>query len=126
MPNLKRPLRKMVLTLVVPDASIFKNFNYKAPYLHKLFWNYCYLNRGLSIYFNGEKFISENQLKDLLEDNMESEPLYPIIHLEGEDIEVAFTHVKYRRKLLFICKRSTHNPRRYTFISVQRSHCKSD
>ncbi|MBK6525322.1 MAG: type IIA DNA topoisomerase subunit B [Crocinitomicaceae bacterium] len=78
----------------VPDASIFKNFNYKAPYLHKLFWNYCYLNRGLSIYFNGEKFISENGLKDLLEDNMESEPLYPIIHLEGEDIEVAFTHVR--------------------------------
>lgn len=78
----------------VPDASIFKNFNFKAPYLHKLFWNYCYLNRGLSIYFNGEKFISENGLKDLLEDNMESEPLYPIIHLEGEDIEVAFTHVR--------------------------------
>ncbi len=78
----------------VPDAGIFKNFNYKAPYLHKLFWNYCYLNRGLSIYFNGEKFISENGLKDLLEDNMESEPLYPIIHLEGEDIEVAFTHVR--------------------------------
>jgi topoisomerase-4 subunit B len=78
----------------VPDSTIFKNFNYKAPYLHKLFWNYCYLNRGLSIYFNGEKFISENGLKDLLEDNMESEPLYPIIHLEGEDIEVAFTHVR--------------------------------
>lgn len=78
----------------VPDATIFKNFNFKAPYLHKLFWNYCYLNRGLSIYFNGEKFHSENGLRDLLEDNMESEPLYPIIHLEGEDIEIAFTHVK--------------------------------
>lgn len=78
----------------IPDASIFKKFDFKAPYLHKLFWNYCYLNRGLTIHFNGDKFISENGLKDLLEDNMESEPLYPIIHLEGEDIEVAFTHVR--------------------------------
>jgi len=78
----------------IPDASVFKNYSFKIPYLHKLFWNYCYLNRGLAIYFNGEKLISENGLKDLLEDNMESDPLYPIIHLEGEDIEVAFTHVR--------------------------------
>lgn len=78
----------------IPDQSIFKNYKYRLPYLEKLFWNYCYLNRGLAIYFNNEKFISENGLKDLLEDNMESDPLYPIIHLEGEDIEVAFTHVR--------------------------------
>ncbi|MDA7804028.1 type IIA DNA topoisomerase subunit B [Crocinitomix sp.] len=77
-----------------PDREIFKNYNYKVPYLQKLFWNYCYLNRGLSIYFNGEKFVSENGLKDLLEDNMESDPLYPIIHLEGDDIEVAITHIR--------------------------------
>lgn len=76
----------------LPDNSIFKNYNFRTPYLEKLFWNYCYLNRGLSIYYNGEKFISKNGLKDLLEDNMEGDPLYPIIHLEGEDIEVAFTH----------------------------------
>ena len=81
-------------TEFTPDKSIFKNFNYKLPYLQKLFWNYCYLNRGLTIHFNGEKFMSENGLRDLLEDNMESEPLYPIIHLEGEDIEVAFTHIR--------------------------------
>lgn len=78
----------------IPDLSVFKNYQFRIPYLQKLFWNYCYLNRGLAIYFNGEKFISENGLKDLLEDNMESDPLYPIIHLEGEDIEVAFTHVR--------------------------------
>jgi topoisomerase-4 subunit B len=59
-----------------------------------MFWNYCYLNRGLAIYFNGEKFQSKDGLKDLLEDNMDGDPLYPIIHLEGEDIEVAFTHGK--------------------------------
>ncbi|MCH2234240.1 MAG: type IIA DNA topoisomerase subunit B [Crocinitomicaceae bacterium] len=78
----------------MPDGEIFKNYNFKIPYLEKMFWNYCYLNRGLSIYFNGEKFYSENGLKDLLEDNMESEPLYPIIHLEGEDIEVSITHIR--------------------------------
>jgi topoisomerase-4 subunit B len=59
-----------------------------------MFWNYCYLNRGLAIYYNGDKYQSKDGLKDLLEDNMDGDPLYPIIHLEGEDIEVAFTHGK--------------------------------
>lgn len=77
-----------------PDPTIFKNYQFKIPYLQKLFWNYCYLNRGLAIYFNGEKYVSENGLRDLLEDNMESDPLYPIIHLEGHDIEVAITHIR--------------------------------
>lgn len=78
----------------IPDTSIFKNYTFKTPYLEKLFWNYCYLNRGLAIYFNGQKMVSQNGLKDLLEDNMENDPLYPIIHLEGEDIEVAITHIR--------------------------------
>ncbi|MCG8576184.1 MAG: type IIA DNA topoisomerase subunit B [Flavobacteriales bacterium] len=78
----------------VPDKTVFKNYKFRIPFLQKLFWNYCYLNRGLAIYFNGEKYISENGLKDLLEDNMENDPLYPIIHLEGDDIEVAITHVR--------------------------------
>ena len=77
-----------------PDDTIFKKYSFKSIYLSKMFWNYCYLNRGLSIYFNGEKFQSKNGLQDLLEDNMDGDPLYPIIHLEGEDIEVAFTHGK--------------------------------
>lgn len=78
----------------VPDPEVFKNFQYKMPYLEKMFRNYCYLNRGLTINFNGENFYSENGLKDLLEENMDGEPLYPVIHLEGDDIEVAFTHAK--------------------------------
>ncbi len=78
----------------VADEEVFKKYHYKKPFLEKLFWNYCYLNRGLSIYFNGERYHSKNGLKDLLQDNMDSEPLYPIIHLEGEDIEVAFTHIR--------------------------------
>ena len=77
-----------------PDDEIFKKYAFKTPYVDKMLWNYCYLNRGLSIYFNGNKFQSKNGLKDLLENNMDGDPLYPIIHLEGEDIEVAFTHGK--------------------------------
>ncbi|MCT4580155.1 MAG: type IIA DNA topoisomerase subunit B [Flavobacteriales bacterium] len=78
----------------VPDGDIFKNYNFKNNYLEKLFWNYCYLNRGLTIHFNSKRFHSKNGLKDLLENNMDGDPLYPIIHLEGEDIEVAFTHAR--------------------------------
>ncbi|HLW38805.1 MAG TPA: DNA topoisomerase IV subunit B [Brumimicrobium sp.] len=75
-----------------PDEKIFKKFAFKAPYIEKMIWNYCYLNRGLAIYLNGEKFQSKNGLKDLLENNMDDDTIYPIIHLEGDDIEVAITH----------------------------------
>lgn len=78
----------------IPDESIFKKYAFKTAYLDKMMWNYCYLNRGLAIYFNGEKYQSKDGLKDLLENNMDGDPLYPIIHLEGDDIEVAFTHGK--------------------------------
>ncbi len=76
----------------IPDDTIFKKYAFKTAYLDKMMWNYCYLNRGLSMYFNGEKFQSKDGLKDLLENNMDGDPLYPIIHLEDDDIEVAFTH----------------------------------
>jgi topoisomerase IV subunit B len=76
----------------IPDDTIFKKYAFKTAYLDKMMWNYCYLNRGLSIYCNGEKFNSKDGLKDLLENNMDGDPLYPIIHLEDDDIEVAFTH----------------------------------
>lgn len=78
----------------LPDEKVFKKFAYKIPYLEKMIWNYCYLNRGLAIHFNGNKYQSKNGLQDLLENNMDGDPLYPIIHLEGDDIEVAFTHGK--------------------------------
>lgn len=76
----------------IPDETIFKKYAFKTAYLDKMMWNYCYLNRGLSMYYNGEKYQSKDGLKDLLENNMDGDPLYPIIHLEDEDIEVAFTH----------------------------------
>jgi len=78
----------------MPDSTVFKNFQFKQPYLEKLFMNYCYLNRGLTINLNNKQFSSKNGLKDLLEDNMDGDPLYPVVHLEGADIEVAFTHVR--------------------------------
>ncbi|WP_075342248.1 DNA topoisomerase IV subunit B [Tenacibaculum agarivorans] len=79
----------------IADDSIFKNYKYRPEYIIRLLKNYVYLNPGLTIVFNGEKYYSENGLKDLLEDNNNKEDmLYPIIHLRGDDIEVAITHSK--------------------------------
>jgi topoisomerase-4 subunit B len=76
-----------------PDDSIFKNYHYIPEYLEKQIWNYCFLNAGLKINFNGKNYISRNGLLDLLERNTNADELrYPIIHLKGEDIEIAITH----------------------------------
>ncbi|MCI5056922.1 MAG: type IIA DNA topoisomerase subunit B [Flavobacteriales bacterium] len=75
------------------DTEIFGNYTYKFDYIEKMLWNYAYLNPGLTINFNGKKFFSENGLLDLLTKKINQEEiLYPIIHLRGEDIEVALTH----------------------------------
>ncbi|MDG2491423.1 MAG: DNA topoisomerase IV subunit B [Flavobacteriaceae bacterium] len=85
--------RKGTKVSFTPDNSIFKNFRYRTEYIVKMIKNYVYLNPGLTIDFNGEKYYSENGLKDLLEDLVnETDLLYPIIHLRGNDIEVALTH----------------------------------
>lgn len=77
----------------IPDASIFKNYRFVNEYIERMLWNYAYLNPGLTIYFNGTKIHSENGLKDLLTHNLDGdEILHDIIHLKGEDIEVALTH----------------------------------
>ncbi|CAM1358378.1 DNA topoisomerase 4 subunit B [Tenacibaculum sediminilitoris] len=87
--------RKGTKVTFIADETIFKNYKYRPEYISKLLKNYVYLNPGLTIVFNGEKFYSENGLKDLLEDNNNKEDmLYPIIHLRGDDIEVAITHSK--------------------------------
>ena len=87
--------RKGTKVSFTPDHTIFKNFRYRNEYIVKMIKNYVYLNPGLTIDFNGEKYFSENGLKDLLEDIVnESDLLYPIVHLRGEDIEVAITHSK--------------------------------
>ena len=87
--------RKGTKVSFIPDEVIFKNYKFRNEYVAKMLKNYVYLNPGLTIIFNGEKFISENGLKDLLEDNNnQADMLYPIIHLRGNDIEVAITHSK--------------------------------
>jgi len=75
-----------------PDPDIFLNYRFMMEYVEKMLWNYAYLNPGLTLYLNGEKFYSENGLKDLLQDNLDGDTLHDIVHLKGEDIEVAFTH----------------------------------
>lgn len=94
-----------------PDVSIFKNYKFRNEYIERMLRNYVYLNPGLTIVFNGEKFYSENGLKDLLEDNNNSEDfLYPIVHLVDEDIEVAITHSK-----------TQYNEEYYSFVNGQNT-----
>jgi topoisomerase-4 subunit B len=87
--------RKGTKVSFIPDPEIFKNYKYRNEYVARMLKNYVYLNPGLTITFNGERFFSENGLKDLLEDNSKAEDrLYPTIHIKGNDIEVALTHSK--------------------------------
>ena len=75
-----------------PDNSLFRNYSYNLDFVETMVNNYTYLNAGLQIYFNGKRYYSRNGLLDLLRENLTSDPLYPIIHLKGDDIEVVLTH----------------------------------
>ena len=75
-----------------PDDTLFKNYRFQNEFVETLLRNYTYLNTGLTIMFNGHRILSRNGLEDLLTDTMTTQPLYPIVHLKGEDIEIAFTH----------------------------------
>ncbi len=75
-----------------PDSTLFLNYKFRTEFVETMLRNYTYLNTGLEIYYNGRRIISRNGLKDLLTDTMDTTPLYPIIHLKGDDIEIAFTH----------------------------------
>ncbi len=88
-------LRRGTKVTFIPDKEIFTKYKFRNEYIVKMIKNYVYLNPGLTIVFNGEKYFSENGLKDLLEENIADEfMLFPIIHLKGEDIEVALTYSK--------------------------------
>jgi len=76
----------------IPDETLFTGYKYQDEFIETMLRNYAYLNTGLTINFNGKKILSKNGLLDLLNENLTSDPLYPIIHLRGEDIEIAFTH----------------------------------
>jgi len=78
----------------LPDEAMFKKFRYRNEYVERMLRYYTYLNKGLTIRYNGKRFRSKEGLKDLLNENLSEDTLYPIIHIEGNDIEVAFTHVE--------------------------------
>jgi len=101
--------RKGTKVVFTPDEEIFKDYHFRTQHIERMLWNYVYLNRGLTIIFNGEKYHSERGLYDLLEKNMSDTPLYPIIHLEGEDIEVAITHT------------SSYGEEYYSFVNGQHT-----
>ena len=75
-----------------PDDTLFLNYRFHDEFVNNMLRNYTYLNTGLEIYYNGARITSRNGLKDLLKDTMDTKPLYDIIHLKGDDIEIAFTH----------------------------------
>lgn len=85
-------LRQGTLVTFTPDEKVFGNYHFINEYVEKMLWNYAYLNTGLTIVYNGQKFYSENGLLDLLTQNINGPILYPTIHLKGYDIEVALTH----------------------------------
>ncbi len=85
-------LRKGTKVSFVPDGSVFKNYRFVTEYIEKMLWNYAYLNPGLTLLFNGQKIYSKNGLKDLLSNDLDGPVLHEIIHLKGEDIELALTH----------------------------------
>ncbi len=110
-PILESSRRRGTKVLFVPDASIFKHYKYRLEYVERMIKNYVYLNPGLTIDLNGLKFFSKNGLKDLLEDQTNlSDLLYPIIHLRGEDIEIAISHI-----------RSQYSEEYYSFVNGQHT-----
>ncbi len=103
-------LRKGTKVTFSPDESIFPNYHFRTEYVERMVWNYVYLNPGLTILYNGEKYYSENGLKDLLNDNITNPIIYPIIHIKAEDIELAMTH-----------SQTQYNEEYYSFVNGQHT-----
>jgi len=103
--------RKGTKVIFTADEAIFKNYKYRNEYIIKMLKNYCYLNTGLTIIYNGEKYFSEDGLKDLLAETIsEDDRIYPIIHLKDEDIEIAMTH-----------SRTQYSEEYYSFVNGQNT-----
>lgn len=104
----------------IPDGSIFKDYQYLQDYIEPLLKNYVFLNSGLSIVFNGKRFHSRNGLVDLLNENMTTDPLYPIIHLRGEDIEMVLTHTNQYGEEYYSFVNGQHTTQGGTHLSAFR------
>ncbi|MDD4609350.1 MAG: ATP-binding protein, partial [Bacteroidaceae bacterium] len=103
-----------------PDETIFVNYQFKDEYIEPLLKNYVFLNTGLTILYNGAKFFSRNGLEDLLNENMTSESLYPIIHLRGDDIEMVLTHANQYGEEYYSFVNGQHTTQGGTHLSAFR------
>ncbi len=105
-----------------PDNTLFTGFHYRMDFIETMLRNYAYLNTGLSIYLNGKRFFSRNGLLDLLSEALTEEPLYPIVHLKGEDIEIAFTHTSQYGEEYYSFVNGQHTIQGGTHQSAFREH----
>lgn len=105
-----------------PDELLFKGFNFKPEFVEMMVNNYTYLNTGLKIFLNGRKYWSRNGLIDLLKENMTAEPLYPFIHLKGEDIEMVLTHTDQYGEEYYSFINGQHTTQGGTHLSAFREH----
>jgi len=127
--------RNGTLIEFTPDEKLFgSDFRFRTEFIEDMLWNYAFLNRGLTLTLNGKPFKSENGLKDLLTKEISGEPLYPIIHLEGEDIEIAVTHGKHYGEEYWSFVNGQHTTMggthlaafREAFVETLRNHFKKD
>lgn len=105
-----------------PDNQLFKDFNFKIEFLETMVNNYTYLNTGLQIFLNGKKYLSRHGLLDLLRENLTAEPLYPIIHLKGDDIEVVLTHTDQYGEEYYSFVNGQHTTQGGTHLTAFREH----
>ncbi|MBD5329773.1 MAG: type IIA DNA topoisomerase subunit B [Bacteroides sp.] len=105
-----------------PDNALFQNYKFNPEFVETMVKNYTYLNTGLQIFYNGKKYLSRHGLLDLLKDNMTSEPLYPIIHLKGEDIEIVLTHTAQYGEEYYSFVNGQHTTQGGTHLSAFREH----
>jgi topoisomerase-4 subunit B len=103
-----------------PKSKLFTGYKYREDFIETMLRNYAYLNTGLTLIFNGKKIVSKNGLLDLLNESMISEPLYPIIHLKGDDIEIAFTHCQQYGETYFSFVNGQHTTQGGTHQSAYR------
>ena len=105
-----------------PDDTLFLNYKFQNPFVETLLRNYTYLNTGLTFIYNGQKILSRHGLEDLLKDNMTSEGLYEIVHLKGEDIEIAFTHTNQYGEEYYSFVNGQHTTQGGTHQSALKEH----
>src|SRR5574344_909935 len=105
-----------------PDNALFVNYSFRNEYIETMLRNYTYLNTGLSIIFNGRRILSRNGLEDLLNDKMTNDCIYPIIHLKGEDIEIAFTHTNQYGEEYYSFVNGQHTTQGGTHQSAFKEH----